>query len=750
MVKHADEAESNEVSDSDDDDIDTRHKLVVNSTCIAVKRAARYRKRMIRSALGSKDDEDSVFLTKADKQTDIRLSCGVHQRNFVYLPVPHEQRGVNPRELFLIFQRYSSLVHKDLLQADWERKHTWDHLRVQLEEEFGLLYPELPHVSRKNKRPEEFEKLKAEYLATLKRIKKEKAFLREQFEKTMESDMRVCSASKRNMSNEQFIKCCIEELELPIKPGEARSIYQNMNQGRILGSGHHGAGAHRSAEFHYQEFRFALGLVLEVVHDEDGQRYKELSEFGEMLDVAEVRDRITWAVSALLQSRKFEKEKFLKMRHAMIERGVLVKCQVRGAGILTDIFTDRRREVIYVTGQKEIMSDDAFDEHRKWTPKVLYPGEFVLHRQLQLGEIEEPPVKGTKVVHSIRGHGVVNAVLPKGDRVIQFKDGTEEVYPQHCWGENKPSQLNASDRGVLRKWSKTSQAVVDETNSLENRMLRLNVKIFSTKQKTQTRNEKQRLLQRSLRGGGESKCVEQCYTSNGSPSEHMNMSWPDDALPPPRWTENGISSQGHLPAQQKLKAAETKLTYSIEHQTTPEKLLALVESHIRRCKFVDAIDVAGQALEVLEKGKHRDKMLKAKILYYTGKAQMQLGELEVCLSAFEKATTLNPSYSEAWAAWSTAIVRRTKPLIAETRTELDKANEAAKDITEKLDAFKEQPPSPMTEEWENELKLFEKKAKKVVGYQKSMADALNKLKADLRKANQYSGRAVCIKGRGVC
>jgi len=389
----------------------------------------------------------------------------------------------------------------------------------------------------------------------------------------------------------------------------------------------------------------------------------------------------------------------------MIERGVLVHCKSRGAGILTDIFTDKRREVAYVTGQREILSDESFDVHREWAPTVLYPGQFVMQRALKPGEIEKPPTKGTPLEHSIRGHGVVHAVLPKGDRVIHFKHGEEATYPQHCWGEHKPSQLNASNRNVLRKWSKTSAAVaVDQCNSLDNRMLRMNLQIYAQKKKAKDLEEKEKSLRRSQRGGGESLLVQNAYTSNSSPSDHMRMAWPDDALPAPLWV--GLSSQKHLPAQAKLALGESKLLYQIQHKTTVESLLRLVESHVRRCKFQEAVDVANQALDIFQTENHQDPVTKAQLLYYTGKAHLELGSYPESREAFDRATKLHPSYAEAWAGWSTVILRETKPLMLDTRGELDKANADARASTKSLDAFESTPPAPLTEEWINQAPLL--------------------------------------------
>jgi len=216
---------------SDDEEDNKEHRrLLVNSGTTAMRRAAKYRQSQQHSRAGAVTADKSCFLTRADKETEVHLSTSYHQRSFIFLPIPHEQRNINPRELFLIFQKHSGLVHKNMLLPDWERKHSWDHLRTQLEDEFALLYPEMPPPKRKHKSLEEYDKLKAAYEAHQQKISSEKLFLRKEFEKTCKSDLTICSASKRNMTAIQFIECCVNELALPLTPEEARAIYQGMNQ----------------------------------------------------------------------------------------------------------------------------------------------------------------------------------------------------------------------------------------------------------------------------------------------------------------------------------------------------------------------------------------------------------------------------------------------------------------------------------------------------------------------------------------
>jgi hypothetical protein len=58
----------------------------------------------------------------------------------------------------------------------------------------------------------------------------------------------------------------------------------------------------RGAGFHYQEFRYATGLLIDLIHSENGKRYKHVNDYDELVDIPEKREQITWTISALKQS----------------------------------------------------------------------------------------------------------------------------------------------------------------------------------------------------------------------------------------------------------------------------------------------------------------------------------------------------------------------------------------------------------------------------------------------------------------
>jgi hypothetical protein len=108
-----------------------------------------------KDGLTSKKAKQLYANSRAEKDTTIFLSVNGTQKRWHFVPVPQEQRvqverGVfpcwrntptsprifppqDPRELFLLYQRYSRCVQKvDTNVADISRHHVWDEAPMRL------------------------------------------------------------------------------------------------------------------------------------------------------------------------------------------------------------------------------------------------------------------------------------------------------------------------------------------------------------------------------------------------------------------------------------------------------------------------------------------------------------------------------------------------------------------------------------------------------------------------------------------
>ena len=379
------------------------------------------------------------------------------------------------------------------------------------------------------------------------------------------------------------------------------------------------------------------------------------------------------------------------------------------------------------------------------------------------------------MVHATLREGICIEVKPTGHRVIQYRSADQKVvtYPKNMWGDFKPYAVQkALDQGASLKAPVQLPDEMSPADAFQHRMTMSQLKFTRIKGKKEETGRRTQLLVESERGGDEDSTIDQVYSMNASPSQHIKNKYADENLPLPGWMHS--TEQSHLVPVVKAQARMVKARHAIKNAKKWETgvvdaMLKAAESCMSQRKYDETKKRTEEALQQFEAERCGDTMMEAKLWALKGKACYMRGtrqatvsvdatsshrksELQEAQMSYRKALELNEHLAEAWTGLGNTIATIHKGNVVVLRDEWDQHEKRGLKVQAKLDAiqksFKENPDSYTDKVKEIEqILLADLEVAKLD--MEGCEQLISKEKKKLREADDCQKQAIQCKGRRV-